>query len=48
VSLEALVAIEAASKTYVTAGGLVDALAPTDARIVAGSVTAVVGVSGSG
>ena len=47
-SAEPLVAIEAASKTYVTAGGLVDALAPTDARIAAGSVTAVVGVSGSG
>ena len=47
-SAEPLVAIEAASKQYVTAGGLVDALAPTDARIAAGDVTAVVGVSGSG
>ena len=47
-SAESLVAIEAASKQYVTAGGLVDALPPTDARIAAGDVTAFVGISGSG
>ena len=47
-SVEPLVAVESASKQYVTAGGLVDALPPTDARIAAGKVTALVGVSGSG
>jgi putative ABC transport system ATP-binding protein len=48
VSAEPLVKIEAASKQYVTTGGLVDALPPTDARIATGQVTALVGVSGSG
>ena len=47
-SAEPLIEIEAASKQYVTTGGLVDALPPTDARIAAGQVTALVGVSGSG
>ena len=47
-SAESLVAVEAASKQYVTAGGLVDALPATDAQIAAGEVTALVGVSGSG
>ncbi len=47
-SAEPLIALEAATKQYLTAGGAVDALAPVDARIPAGAVTAVVGISGSG
>jgi ABC-type lipoprotein export system ATPase subunit len=48
VSAEPLVVVEAASKQYLAAGGVVDALAPIDARIAAASITAVVGVSGTG
>jgi putative ABC transport system ATP-binding protein len=48
VSAEPLIELEAVTKRYATAGGVVDALAEVDAQVPAGAVTAIVGVSGSG
>jgi putative ABC transport system ATP-binding protein len=48
VSAEPLVVLDGVTRSYPTAGGRVDALAPVDARIPAATVTALVGISGSG
>jgi len=48
VSRDPLAVIESASKTYVTAVGVVEALRSVDATVPQGAITAVTGVSGSG
>jgi len=48
VSAEPLVVLDAVTRSYPTAGGRVEALAPVDALIPRATVTAVVGISGSG
>jgi ABC-type lipoprotein export system ATPase subunit len=48
VSREPLALVESVSKTYTTAGGVVEALRAVDAIVPPGGITAVTGVSGSG